>query len=87
MTFGNIVLFLQQLCGRYRITSITQSSQFSPDHLLQSNYLDTPSQLDEKDHKLFKSWMDTLFVKDGGVGDDIIKSVLSLAASVNQAYE
>lgn len=86
MTFGNIVLFLQQLCGRYRITSITLSSQFSPDHLLQSNYLDTPSQLDEKDHKLFKSWMDTLFVKDSGVGDEIIKSVWSLTASLIQAY-
>lgn len=86
MTFGNIVLFLQQLCGRYRITSITLSSQFSPDHLLQSNYLDTPSQLDEKDHKLFKSWMDTLFVKDSGVGDEIIKSVWSVTASLIQAY-
>jgi hypothetical protein len=86
MTFGNIVLFLQQLCGRYRITTITLSSQFSPDHLLQSNYLETPSQLDEKDHKLFKSWMDTLFVKDGGVGDEIIKSVWSLAAWLIQAH-
>jgi hypothetical protein len=37
--------------------------------------LDTPSQLDEKDYKLFKSWMDTLFVKDGGVGDEIIRLV------------
>lgn len=86
MTFGNIVLFLQQLCGRYRITSITLSSQFSPDHLLQSNYLDTPSQLDEKDHRLFESWMDTLFVKDGGVGDEIIKSVWSPVACLSQAY-
>ena len=87
MTFGDIVLFLQQLCGRYRITSVTLSSQFSPDHLLQSNYLDTPSRLDEKDHKLFKSWMETLFVKDVGVGDEIIKSVWSLAAPVSQSYD
>lgn len=88
--FGNIILFLQAVFQKYKLSSYTFTlgdRKLPTDYLLSTSAVYRASQFDNYEVAIVKKWASTLFQEENGIGDNILvgtkpKILLKLTASI-----